>query len=213
MQNDLFKLFQNYDLKGIRDLLAANPGLANEGVPLPNNTRKGHPLHRICDAVFAKKISDVQAIEIAKIFLECGADIDGYLAQDDNNTPLIAASSLHAEKLGIFYIEHGANIYYAPKSDGATALHWAAFCGRDKLVEELIEAGANINQLDTAYQSTPMGWAIHTLTSEDTGNLFNQLTCVKLLLKAGADKSLLGGDSIKYLQETAKNDPELKALI
>src|SRR5580698_3276284 len=118
MQNDLFNLFQNYDLKGIRDLLAANPGLVNEGVPLPNNTRKGHPLHRICDAVFANKISDDQAIEIAKIFLEYGADIDGYMAQGDNNTPLIAAASLHAEKLGIFYIEHGANIHYAPKSDG-----------------------------------------------------------------------------------------------
>src|ERR1700761_3310990 len=92
MQNDVFKLFQNYDLKGIRDLLTANSGLANEGVPLPDNTRKGHPLHRICDAVFANKISDVQAIEIAKIFLEYGADIDGYLAQGDNNTPLIAAA-------------------------------------------------------------------------------------------------------------------------
>ena len=100
-----------------------------------------------------------------------------------------------------------------PSSDGGTALHWAAFCGRDKLVEKLIEAGANVNQLDTAYQSTPVGWATHELTSGESDNKHHQLTCVKLLLKAGADRSLLSNDSIKYLQDITKADPELKALL
>ncbi|MBS1504011.1 MAG: ankyrin repeat domain-containing protein, partial [Bacteroidetes bacterium] len=174
MENDLFALIQNTDLAGLRKALAANPGLANEGVPLTLtgkfNPAKGHPLHRICDAVFAKKITDEEAIEIAKIFLEFGSNINGFMANGDNNTPLIAAASLHAEKLGIFYTKCGADIYYAPKSDGGTALHWAAFCGRDRLVEKLIEKGAKMNQLDTAYHSTPLGWAIHELTSEGTGN-------------------------------------------
>lgn len=213
MQNGLFELIKTNDLKRLRETLAANPALANEGVALDNNPAKGHPLHRICDAVFAKKITGEQAIEIAKIFLEFGANINGFMERGDNNTPLIAAASLNAEKLGIFYIEHGADVHYAPKSDGATALHWAAFCGEDKLVKKLIESGANINQLETAYKSSPTGWAIHALTTEDAGKLFNQLECVKLLLKAGADKSLLGGDSIKYLQNTAQSDTELASLI
>jgi uncharacterized protein len=209
----MFELFKNNDLEGLRQALAANPALANEGVGLDNNPAKGHPLHRVCDAVFAKKITDEQAIEIAKIFLGYGSDIDGYLSRGDNNTPLIAAASLHAEKLGIFYIGHGANVFYAPKSDGATALHWAAFCGRDKLVEKLIEKGANINQLDTNYQSTPCGWAIHVLESGDTNNLYHQLNCIKLLLKAGTDKSLVYPGSLEYLRNAAQNDPELIALI
>ncbi|MGN6639255.1 MAG: ankyrin repeat domain-containing protein [Mucilaginibacter sp.] len=209
---DLFELISNNDLEGLKKALAADPALANEGVALPDNQAKGHPLHRICDAVFAGKITEEQAIEIAKIFLESGSDINGFIERGDNNTPLIAAASLDVEKLGIFYIEQGANVHYAPKSDGATALHWAAFCGKDKLVKELTESGANINQLETAYKSSPTGWAIHALTTEDT-KLLNQLECVKLLLKAGADKNLLGADSIKYLQNTAKNDPELQALI
>lgn len=210
---DLFKLISNNDLDGLRKALAADPALANEGVVLPDNEAKGHPLHRICDAMFAKKITDEQAMEIAKLFLESGANIDGFMAQGDNNTPLIAAASLHAEKLGIFYIEHGANIYYTPKSDGATALHWAAYCGRDKLVKKLIDSHAEIDQRDTSFNGTPTDWAAHALKSDDTVNLFNQLNCVKLLLKAGANKNLLDINTIKYLQDTADNDTELKALI
>ena len=45
---------------------------------------------------FVKKISDEEAIEIAKIFLEYGANIDGDKAAG-KDTPLIAAASLHAK--------------------------------------------------------------------------------------------------------------------
>ncbi|HVX00172.1 MAG TPA: ankyrin repeat domain-containing protein [Candidatus Babeliaceae bacterium] len=134
------------------------------------------------------------------------------MAEGDLNTPLIAAAALNAEKLGIFYIEHGANIFYAPESDGGTALHWAAFCGRDQLVARLIKAGAHINQLDTAYHSTPCGWAIHVLESGESDNT-NQLTCVKMLLKAGTDPNLLYPASLKYLQDAANTDRELNALL
>jgi ankyrin repeat protein len=214
MENQLFELFKKNDLTALREALSANKALANEGVGLDDgNPAKGHPLHRICDAVFSGKITDEQAIEIAKILLEFGANIDGYMDKGDNNTPLIAAASLNAEKLGIFYISHGANIFYTPKSDGGTALHWASFCGKDKLVAELINKGANINQKDTRYHSTPIGWAAHALHTERKDNLDNQVECVKLLLRAGADKTLLDSYTVKYLQDIAQQDAELKALI
>jgi ankyrin repeat protein len=214
MENDLFKLISSNDLQQLRNILAENPKLVNEGVCLDDgNPNKGHPLHRLCDAVFAKKITDEQAIEIAKILLEFGADIDGYRSSKDNNTPLIAAASLNAEQLGIFYIEHGADIFYGAPGDGATALHWAAFCGKDKLVEKLIRKGADLNQRDTTYNGAPMDWAIHTLISKDTGNLHHQLACIKLLLKAGADKGLLDPASMRHLQSEAENDLELAGLI
>lgn len=217
MQEDLFDLTVHNDLDGLREALTANPELANEGIVWKIdgkiNPAKGHPLHRICDAVFANKISGIQAIEIAKIFLEHGANIDGFMERGDLNTPLIAAASLNAEQLGLFYIEQGANIFYAPPSDGGTALHWAAYCGKDQLVKKLIEKSANVNQLDTSYHSTPCGWAIHVLESGETDNLHNQLACIKLLLKAGTDKSLLYPGSLEYLQRTVENDPELKTLL
>ncbi len=217
MQTDLFDLIVNNNLDGLRAALTANPELANEGLALRMdgkiNPAKGHPLHRICDAVFANKISDNQAIEIAKILLEHGADINGFMLKSDLNTPLIAAASLNAEQLGLFYVENGANILYAPPSDGGTALHWAAYCGKDQLVEKLIEKGANINQKDTSYHSTPCGWAIHVLESGETNNLRHQLSCIKLLLRAGADKNLLYPGSFEYLQKRAESDPELKTLL
>jgi ankyrin repeat protein len=214
MESQLFELFKKNDLTGLREALSANPNLANEGVGLDESPQvKGHPLHRICDVVFKGKITDDQAIGIAKILLEFGANIDGYMDKGDNNTPLIAAASLYAEMLGIFYVSRGANIYYAPKSDGGTALHWASFCGKDKLVAELIKKGANINQRDTRYNSVPLGWAAHAMHTENKNNLYNQLDCVKLLLRAGADKGLLDKETIGYLQNTAQHDAELKALI
>jgi ankyrin repeat protein len=214
MASELLYLIRAGNYQKLRETLTDNPTLANSGIPCSDNDpdMKGHPLHRICDTVFAKTITDEQAIEIAKILLEFGADIDGYKSWGDNNTPLIAASSLHAEKLGIFYIEQGADIFYSD-NDGATALHWAAFCGRDMLVEALIAKGASIDQLDTTFNSTPIGWAVHILTSNVSGNLNNQLACIKLLLRSGADKKLLHADTIKYLNEVAKNDSDIKKLL
>jgi ankyrin repeat protein len=215
MNNNLFQLIRDKDFEQLKAVLSTNPRLANEGIPCNDNpnSKKGHPLHRICDFVFAKQITDEEAIQIATILLEFGANIDGYKSLGDNNTPILAAASLHAEKLGIFYIEQGADIFYADKSDGATPLHWAAFCGKDKLVQKLIEAGAHINQLDHSHNSTPLGWAIHSLDSKNSNNSFQQLDCIKILLKAGADKNLLNSKSIQILQTIGKDDRELAAAL
>ena len=201
LASQLFKLVTQDDLNQLRAALEADPKIANAGVPCSDSQpeMKGHPLHRICDLVFSRAITDKWAIEIAKVLLEFGADINGYKSSGDRDTPLIAAASLHAEQLGIFYIEQGADIFYA-EHDGATALHWAAFCGRDELVASLIAKGANINQQDTTFNSTPIGWAVHTLTSGDSGNQHNQIPCIHLLLNAGADKAVLDVDTLAYVK-------------
>src|ERR1700722_463805 len=99
MGNNLFKLIIDKNNSEIRKIFSANPELVNEGVALNNNpnAKKGLPLHRLCDAVFGKKITDEDAVERAKIFLEFGANVNGYQSLGDNNTPLIAAASLQAE--------------------------------------------------------------------------------------------------------------------
>jgi ankyrin repeat protein len=212
---DIKTFIENKNYSGIRQILSDNPALANENIFIPydsNCKAKAHPLHRICDAVFIKKITDEEAIEIAKIFLEYGANIDGNKDVGED-TPLIAAASLHAENLGIFYIEKGADIFYADKNDSATALHWAAFCGRDRLVKKLIDEKANINLRDTSFNATPLQWAIHTLITNDKSNINNQVNCIILLLKAGADTSALDDKTIQYLQLLAENNPELKTLL
>ena len=185
------QLIEEKNYQGIKELLSRQPHLANEGITIPFDDKckiKAHPLHRICDAVFAKKITDEEAVELAKIFLEAGADINGAELKQNEDIPLLHADSLHAEQLGIFYIEQGADIYYKGRQDGATALHWAAYCGRDQLVERLIRAGAIIDIADTAHNSTPLGWAVHSLMTSDRPNTLHQAACIKLLLQAGADE-------------------------
>lgn len=101
----IYRFDQHGNYQHLRDALTDNPSLENSGIPCSDeNPSKGHSLHRICDAVFAKIIIDEEDIEVAKIFLAFGADIDGYNSSGDDNTPLIAAASLHAEKLDVFYV-------------------------------------------------------------------------------------------------------------
>jgi uncharacterized protein len=213
MELSIKELIENKNYEGLRRFLAENPRLANEGIEIPCNRGSGakaHPLHRICDAIFSKRITDEEGIELATIFLEYGANING---EEKKDTPLVAAASLHAEKLGIFYIERGADIHYADRHDGATALHWAAYCGRDKLVERLIQCGAAIDQADRSYGATPVGWAVQPLTENDQSNTWHQVSCIKMLLAAGSVIEKFSRETAQYLEGLAKTDPEIKVLL
>jgi ankyrin repeat protein len=183
-------LLVNKDYEGIKAALSANPSLANEGIPFDEkNTAKAHPLHRICDGVFASAYTDKEAIEMARIFLAYGANINGNELTEKGDTPLIAAASLHAEETGIFYIENGAAVNHAG-CHGGTALHWAAWTGRDKLVERLIRAGADIHKRCIDFKGTPLLWAVHGYQHGGAGNRYRQVECVRLLIGAGADKTI-----------------------
>lgn len=206
---------ENLDFSGLIYMLKNEPKLANEGITIPFDNVcqiKAHPLHRLCDTVFAKKMTEKQAIRFAQIFLESGADIDGY-KQSGVGTPLLAAASLHAEQLGIFYIDNEADVQHTHHNDGASALHWAAFCGRDRLVSRLIEVNASIDIPDNTYKSTPLGWAIQSLLSDDLKNKHNQVDCIKILLHNGANVSILDDKKKNYLLSMANDDSELQNFI
>lgn len=209
------RLIERKDYKGLSKLLTDNPKLANKGITIPFDRLcriKAHPLHRLCDAVFSKKITDNEAIQFAQIFLEFGANIDGDKMKD-GGTPILGAASLHAEQLGVYYIDNGADINYTYQNNGESALHWASYCGRDKLVNRLIEANAQIDKTDNTYNSTPLGWAVHSLQTNDEGNKHNQIGCVKQLLKSGAALTELDKEKKDYLFALAKNDLELQNIL
>src|SRR5579863_6636441 len=46
---------------------------------------------------------------------------------------------------------------------GATALHYAAFDGRQEIAELLVKMGADVNARDDRFRATPSGWAIEYL--------------------------------------------------
>lgn len=202
------ELINNKDYEGIKQALSNNPDLVNEGIPFDElNSMKAHPLHRICDGVFAKKYTDEEAVNMAKIFLEYGANVDGNKLVEKQDTPLIAAASLYAEQVAILYIENGANIYHAG-CHGGTALHWAAWCGKDKLVGRLVQEGAEINKICIDFNATPLFWAVHGLKRGGENNLHNQLECVKILIQSGANKNIPNGEGLTVFD--LLNDEDLK---
>ncbi len=209
------KLIETKDFDGLNQFLMNNPNLANEGITIPFDflcRAKAHPLHRVCDGVFSGKITDNEAVKFAKIFLNNGANIDGDKNKNEG-TPLLAAASLQAEQTGIFYIKNGADVNYTYRNDGASALHWAAYCGLDKLADKLIKSNALIDKPDNNYKSTPLGWAIHCLQSIDIENTKNQLDCIKTLIKNGAESESLDEKNRDFLLSIANNDIELQQLL
>jgi hypothetical protein len=207
----MMNLILNKDYEGIRKALSENPKLAHEGLPCDEKTlKKGHPLHRLCDFVFSGKLTDEEAVKIAELYLAFGAEVNGYELILKKDTPLLAASSLHADRVALLYIEHHANIHHQG-CHGATALHWAAWCGRDKLVKRLIEKGADINSRCIDFQSTPLFWAVKSHTEEN--DPYHQIECIKLLIQAGADKNILNAAGKTIYSMASEDDSELNGII
>ena len=203
-------LIDNKDYSGIEQALSNNPALANEGLPYDDvNTTKAHPLHRICDGVFSGKYTDEEGVKMAKIFLDFGANINGNKLTEKKDTPLIAASSQHADQVAIFYIDKGADIHHAG-THGGTALHWAAWCGRYKVVERLVQEGAEINKRCIDFKATPLFWAVHGLKNGGTDSLHDCLECVKILMQSGADKNIPNAEGKTVFDLLADEDLELR---
>ena len=205
------KLIDNTDYEGIIQTLSINRDLANEGIPYDEvNTTKAHPLHRISDGVFNKKYSDEEAVKMVVIFLDYGADINGGRLKEKQDTPLIAAASLYADKVAIYLIDHGADIHHAG-CHGGTALHWAAWCGREQVVRRLIQEGAEINKKCIEFRATPLFWAVHGLKNGEKNNLHDHMECVKILVQSGANRNIPNGDGKTVFDLLNDEDLELKA--
>jgi ankyrin repeat protein len=213
MELSINELIDKKDYEGLRTSLSQNQARANEGISYDEvNTVKAHPLHRICDRVFSGKYTDEEAVEMAKIFLEYGADINGGELIEKKDTPLLAAASLHADRVAIFYIDKGAEINH-PGCHGGTALHWAAWCGRPRVVERLLKTDAELNKLCIDFKSTPLFWAVHGLKAGDKKDIDGHLECVRLLLHVGADKSIPNADGKTVYDLIDDGDLELKRLM
>lgn len=159
----------------------------------PNSKNFSHPLHFLCDVVFGKYISEEKAIEIATLFFQHSANVDGQLT-DGKDTPIIAACSLLTDQLGLLYLSKKPNLNHRGVH-GGTCLHWAAYTGSSVMVKALLEAGANPDRSDNDFNSSPLGWAIHAAQQDDhTMKKKDQLTCIQFLANAGADQSKLNFD-------------------
>jgi len=206
-------LIDHKDYQGIEQALIHDPALANAGIPYDSvNTTLAHPLHRICDGVFSGTYTDAEGVQMGRIFLAHGANVNGNELVEKQDTPLLAAASLHADQVALLYIENGAVLNHAG-CHGGTALHWAAWCGRDKVVEKLVQQGAEINKICIDFKATPLFWAVHGLKNGGASSSSNYLECVRILVQAGADKTIPNCDGNTAFELLDDGDVELKELL
>ncbi len=117
----------------------------------------GSPLH------FAAQYGHV---EVAKLLLASGADVDARAA-DFDTTPLIRAATAGKSEMIELLLSAGASIE-ARDSKGRTALHWAVFAARPREIHEWSEDGGP-----------------HSTYYVDSGRPL----ALEALLRAGADAS------------------------
>ncbi|KAM9554297.1 palmitoyltransferase ZDHHC13 [Guaruba guarouba] len=85
-------------------------------------------------------------------------------------------------------VEEGYDVRQ-PDKENVTLLHWAAINNRQELVKYYISKGAIVDQLGGDLNSTPLHWAVRQ----------GHLPMVMLLLKCGADPSLIDGEGFSSI--------------
>lgn len=173
------------DVAGLATLVSVDPHLADEVIRWgPGGKNPSCPLQYVCDMKFKGRFDGTRARELADVLIEAGADID-HRHEIHGDTPLIGAASLAAEAVALRLIEAGADVRLRGLHQ-ATALHWAAMLGMDRLVGALIDAGAAVDVSDGEYRASPLRWALQGWVEPPKGDQGRQVECVARLTAAGA---------------------------
>ncbi len=181
---------QLYILRGQLDYLSSNTDLvsqlANRAIFTgEHGEHKKHPLQFVCDCVYAGKISEDLGLGFVGLLLENGSMINGY-SEWKEDSPLLAAIGSYQTDIAHFMIDKGAD-YNHVGCHGATALHWAAWTGQDTLLSALLEFPVDYDVADHDFGATPLLYGIHGYFRGGEMNDRNQVRCVEMLLKVGAD--------------------------
>ncbi len=97
-------------------------------------------------------------LEIVKVLLDNGADIDAVSKNKLSATPLQGAAAMQNLELGRLLIQRGANVNCRGE-DGGTPLHEVAGNGQMEFAKLLLDRGANVNAKDDSGK-TPLTIAL-----------------------------------------------------
>uniref|UniRef100_A0A8C2TPH6 Palmitoyltransferase n=1 Tax=Coturnix japonica TaxID=93934 RepID=A0A8C2TPH6_COTJA len=109
-------------------------------------------------------------------------------AEDPSTCDIVKATQYGMVERCKELVEAGYDVRQ-PDKENVTLLHWAAINNRQELVKYYISKGAVVDQLGGDLNSTPLHWAIRQ----------GHLPMVILLLKCGADPSLIDGEGFSSI--------------
>jgi ankyrin repeat protein len=168
---------------GIRGALESEPALANQTIRwFLNQQNESDPLHYVSDCIGNGWLTNGKEGEIAEALLAYDAAIDG---TENRESPLIASTSLGAEKVSKVLVEAGAALE-STSIFGSRALHWAAWIGTPSTVELLVAHSANIEARCSEFGATPLLWAVHGYGPDGPKQKKDQVGAASILIQAGA---------------------------
>ncbi len=180
----LRSLIIDQNLPRIRKLLDSERSLVNAVYTEYNNTTALHI------------VASIGNISMTNLFIERGANVNA--KQNDNRTPLISAVHRDHVEVARILLNNGADVDASNiKEEGVTymglaagtPLHWAAQKGSEKMVELLINKGANID-LICADGKTALHWSLMSTT---------RYSAAKLLIENGANVNAKANDGKRPL--------------
>lgn len=185
MTEEIRKAIETANADELRALVSNDPSLGETDVRFGDHGRNAvPPLHYICDVAFRGLVTQAQALELADALLDAGVELERVYAKS-GDTYLIAAASLGVENVGMRLVEQGVDV--TPRGlFRATALHWAAYMGLDRLVRVLIESGAEAEALDERYDCTPLQWALYAWKAGGGGDRESLARAAARLVEGGA---------------------------
>jgi ankyrin repeat protein len=190
---------------GVRRALTRDSTLANRTIRWHlNQDNESDPLHYVSDCVCQGWLTNGTEGELAELLLAHGAAIEG---SEGRESPLIGAASLGAEKVATVLMAAGADIE-ATAVYRASALHWAAWVGVSRTVEQLVARGAKLEEKDSEFGATPLFWAVHGYGPNGPEKK-DQVGAARILLAAGANartSNKEGCSALEMAESCAKRD-------
>ncbi len=146
-------------------------------------------------AVSAKKF------EVVKAMMNKSAKVD--MTNNLGTSPLMLASINDDTKMLKFLLEKEANPNLVTSDQGHTALMYASGNGNLENVRQLLNVGAKVNIQDAS------GWTPLSIAASVDSDSSSEI--VSILLKNGADKSVVNNDGNKAIDIAVR--PEVKTLL
>ena len=149
-------------------------------------------------------------VECVRLLIDTGADVN--IISSLQTTALTNATLLDHPECVQLLIDAGADVNF--RGSTYSALNRAAFYAKHKCVEKLLAAGADVNVeglppaiVDAVCNLTARcKQAFEEAKMEYIPENHSHVTCVNLLIEAGADVNVKVGNGVTALINAAKND-------